>query len=282
MKLLSLTTFFVLISSIAWAQLQTPAASPTMTMVQELGISKVTLTYSRPGMKGRKIFGDLVPYDKIWRTGANSATTLEFAESIKFAGQAVPAGKYALFTIPGKSSWTVIISKAMGWGTGNYDEGMNVAKFEVTPEQLPSPYETFTIDFSDFKQNGAHLNIMWEKTKVSFPLEMDTDEQVMAQLDRMMQDPEASLAGVYYQAAQYYFDTERDTEQALKWVEQSLAYNPNPYWVIRLKSRLLARKKDYKGAIKTAKLSMEKAQAAGNQDYVKLNKDAIEVWKKKM
>ena len=125
-----------------------------------------------------------------------------------------------------------MISKALGWGAGNYDESMNVASFKVKPEKLADPYENFTIAFSDLTSSGANLNIMWDKVKVSFPLEMNTDEKVIGQLDRMMENPEASLAGTYYQAAQYYFNTERDTDKALAWVEKSLEYNPNPYWVI--------------------------------------------------
>ena len=280
MKPVYLITLFTFLCSAAFAQLKTPAASPTVTMVQDMGISKVTLTYSRPGMKGRKIFGDLVPFGNVWRTGANASTTLEFSEPISFAGTEVPAGKYAIYTVPNKDSWKIMISKALGWGAGNYDESADVASFEVKPVKTDITYETFTIDFSDFTNEGAHLNIYWENTKVSFPMEMDADKAVMAQLDRMMQNPEASLAGTYYQAAQYYFDTERDTDKALEWVNKALEYNPNPYWVIRLKSRLLARKKDYKAAIATAKESLEKATAAGNMDYVKLNNDAIAEWEK--
>jgi len=280
MKPVYLITLFTFLCSASFAQLKTPAASPSVTMVQDMGISKVTLTYSRPGMKGRKVFGDLVPFGKVWRTGANASTTLEFSESIKFAGNEVPAGKYALYTIPNKDSWKIMISKALGWGAGNYDESMNVASFDVKTETTDATYETFTIDFSDLTSSGAHLNIYWENTKVSFPMKMDTDKAVIAQLDRMMVNPEASLAGTYYQAAQYYFDTERDSKKALEWVNKALEYNPNPYWVIRLKSRILARNKDYKAAVETAKLSMQKATEAGNMDYVKMNKDAIAKWEK--
>jgi len=280
MRPVYLITILSFLYSAAFAQLKTPAASPSISIEQEMGISKVKLTYSRPGVKGRKVFGDLVPYGKVWRTGANASTTLEFSEPLSFAGQSVPAGKYAIYTIPNEGNWTVMVSKALGWGAGNYDKSMNVAEFEVKAEQLENPYETFTIDFSDFTQNGAYMNIKWENTKVSFPLEMKTDEQVIAQLERMMKNPEASLAGTYYQAAQYYFDTDRDTEKALTWVNKALEYNPNPYWVIRLKSRILAKKKDYKAAIETAKMSVEKATEAGNMDYVKLNNDAIAKWEK--
>ncbi len=280
MKPVYLITLFTFLCSVAFAQLKTPAPSPTVTMVQDMGISKVTLTYSRPGMKDREVFGNLVPFGKVWRTGANASTTLEFSEPIKFAGNEVPAGKYAIYTVPNEDNWKIIVSKALGWGAGNFDESMNVASFEVKTEKLANAYETFTIDFSDFTQNGAHMNIKWENTKVSFALEMSTDEAVMAQLERMMKNPEASLAGTYYQAAQYYFDTDRDTEKALTWVNKALEYNPNPYWVIRLKSRILAKKKDYKAAIETANMSIEKATEAGNMDYVKMNKDAIAKWEK--
>jgi len=280
MRPVYLITLFTFLCSAAFAQLKTPAASPSVTMVQDMGISKVTLTYSRPGIKGRKVFGDLVPFGKVWRTGANASTTLEFSEPIKFAGNEVPAGKYAIYTVPNKDSWKIMVSKALGWGAGNYDESMNVASFEVKPETTDLTYETFTIDFSDFTTSGAHFNIYWENTKVSFALEMGTDEAVMAQLDRMMGNPEASLARTYFQAAQYYFDTERDSDKALAWVNKALEYNPNPYWVIRLKSRILARNKDYKAAVKTAQLSLEKATEAGNMDYVKMNKDAIAKWEK--
>jgi len=271
---------FLLPAALVFGQLKTPQPSPTVTVTQELGISKVVLSYSRPGKKGREIFGELVPYGRMWRTGANASTTLEFFDPVKVGGKEVPAGKYALFTIPGKENWTIILSKSLGWGAGNYNQADDAARFAVKSEQLPVNYENFTIDFANFSSNSADLQLMWDDVRVSFPVEMDVDQQVIAQIDRVMQNPESSLAGTYYSAAQYYFDTERDTEKALEWVEKSLEYNPNAYWVIRLKSRLQARQKNYKAAIETATLSMKKAEEAGNPDYIKLNSNAIAEWKK--
>jgi hypothetical protein len=279
------TIAFVLIALLGmqqgFAQLKTPAASPSMSFTQEIGISQIKVTYARPGVKGRKIFGDFIPWGEVWRTGANASTTLEFADEVSLNGNKVPAGKYALFTIPGKDAWTVIISGEGGWGAMGYNPEKDVVRFQVTPQKTAQLIETFTIDFQEFKGNGATMVLAWENTQVPIQVEMDVDTQVMARLNQLMKNPENSLAGLYYQAAAYYFDTNRDPKQALEWINKSLSYDPNPYWVLRLKSRIQARMNDWKGAVETAKVSMEKAEQAGNQEYVRLNKEAIAEWQKK-
>jgi Protein of unknown function (DUF2911) len=282
MKKIAIPFFAALLLTVfqSFAQIKTPAASPSIQVTQEFGISKINLAYSRPGVKGRKVFGDFIPYGQVWRTGANTATTLEFADEVTLNGNKLAAGKYALFTIPNKEEWTVILSSAITWGAMGYEQKNDVLRFTAKPKKSATPIETFAIDFQNFTNNSVTMEIKWDNVILPITIATDVDTKVMASIDAAMKADGDKPAGVYFQAAQYYFDNKKDLKQALEWVNISVEKDPNPYWVLRLKSRIQAELKDYKGAIETAKLSMKKAEEGGNQEYVRFNKEAIAMWEK--
>jgi len=255
--------------------------SPPLVMLDTISNTPIEVSYGAPSVRGRTIYGELVPYNELWRTGANNATTLQFNDAMMLEGHEIPAGKYSLYTIPGEKDWTIILNKQFAWGT-QYEESQDFLRFKVEAQENPVTYETFTIELGSLTNNGGEISLKWENTVVAMDLTMDVDSKVSAQIDRFMEDPTRGLAGTYYQSASYYFNTGKDLEKALEWVNQSLEYNPNPYWVIRLKSQILAGLKEYKKAIDAAEESKEKAQIAGNADYVRLNEKAIKEWKEMM
>ena len=258
--------------------LETPQLSPKGCVEQIVGVMNVSVFYARMGMRGRKIFGGLLPYGQVWRTGANEPTTISFSDPVKVEGHDVPAGTYALYTIPGEQEWTVIINKK-STGVAQRDEKEDLVTFTVKPSQTPKPVETFTINISDIATNGAYVELAWERTLVRFRLEFDVDGKVMAAIHKAMENPYADVAAMYHQSASYYFTTGKDLNTALEWVTKSLEINKNPYWVWRLKSQIQAKLRDYKGAIASAETSKQKASDAGNRQFVKFNEDAIAEWK---
>jgi tetratricopeptide (TPR) repeat protein len=275
MKRVLHTLFFVLITcccitEVAQAQINMPAASPSATLTQQVGLGEVKISYSRPSMKGRKIFGSLIQYGELWRTGANAATTFTFNEEVSLEGKKIPAGTYSLFSIPGQTEWTVILNKNTRASTADYKQADDVARFTVKSAKTASTYETFTIDISDITTNTALINIKWENTKVSLKLETEVDSKVMAQIkDRM--EPNAN---VYYQAAVYYMESGKDLKQAMEWMNKATAKDPQ-FWQLHQKAKLQAKLNDNKGAIETAKKSIELAKVAQNNDYVRLNESLI-------
>ena len=274
--ILNLACVLILLSvaSLAQAQIKVPAASPTVTLMQEIGLTKVELKYSRPGMKGRKIFGALVPYGKVWRTGANNNTRLIFDEAVTIGGKQIPKGVYALHSIPGKQQWTIILNKKQGFGN-DYDGSQDVHRFKVKARKTGIAYETFTIDFANFDRTSADVRIMWENTMVSFKITTNVDKQVMSQINRMMANPERSLAGAYYTSARYYFETGRDLNKAYTWIKKATQLRPKAYWMWHIQAKIEGKMKKYKAAIATAKKSIEVAKERKNPDYVRLNEELI-------
>lgn len=261
------------------AQIKVPAPSPTVTLVQEIGLTKVELRYSRPGMKGREIFGHLIPYGKVWRTGANQNTRLTFYEEMIVGGKKFPKGVYALHTIPGKKEWTIIINKKQGFGN-RYDQSQDLHRFKVKPAKTDVTYETCTIDFSNFDKNSADIRIAWENTMVSFRIATEVDKKIVKQIDRMMDNPEKTLAGAYYTSARYYLETGRDLNKALKWATKAAELRPDAYWMLFYKARIEGKLKKYKTAIATAKLSIKAAEVRKNPDFIRMNKELIAQWEK--
>lgn len=282
MKRLNVLVIAVLLTATsALAQLETPQPSPLSTVSQRVGLAEVTVTYSRPSMRGREIMGALVPYDKLWRTGANRATNVSFGDEMNVGGQTVPAGDYALFTIPGKKEWTVILNKnAEQSGTGSYKKEEDALRVKVPVAQAKDTYETFTIDFSDLTQTTADMNILWENTKVAIPLkDPNVDKKVMAQIEEQMSnlgDDEQANAGLYYQAANYYFTNDKDMQQAEEWIDKAVAIDDSKYWVMHLQAKIHAKQENYEQARTAAQKSMELAQKNDNQDYVRLNEQLLE------
>jgi hypothetical protein len=250
---------------------RTPQPSPGQTIKQDFGISSVELTYSRPGMKGRKIFGDLVPYGKVWRTGANMATVLKLNDDVTIGGQLLKAGQYALYTVPGPDEWEVIINKGYEKSGTEYDQKEDVLRFKVKPSKLDAPLETFTMQFENIKPGSMDLHIMWEKTDVAVPIVTDYDSKVMAQINSLMTKDNRP----YFQAGMYYLESGRDLNQAVTWFDKALEQNPDAYWVYHQKANALAKLGKKTEAKTAAEKSMELARQQKNEDYVRLNERLI-------
>ena len=278
----TLLALVVILSSFgSQAQVLTPQPSPKCTLNQMVGLTDVEIEYSRPATKGRNIFGDLVPFGKVWRTGANSNTTISFSEDVVIDGKPLKKGKYALFTLPKVESWEVIFySKTDNWGNPEVWNEADVAlRASVVPEMLNRNIESLTIDISNLDNNFAYLNIAWEKTLVSLKFEVPTQKMAMASIDKVLAGPSA---GDYFSAAQFYLQSNGDLTKALTYVNKALELNKqNPFWYTKLKSLIQAKLGDKKGAIETAKISLAAAKIAKNNDYIKMNEDNILEWSKK-
>lgn len=281
MKNLVLSLFLVL--TLGWsmqAQISTPAPSPLAKMEQMVGLTEVHLEYSRPSVKGRTIFGDLVPYDKLWRTGANAATKVTFSENVVIEGQDLEAGSYALFTIPGENEWTIIFNTDTDQGgTGNYDEEKDALRVTVKPQSLSESVETFTIGINDITTSSATMNLRWANTQVIVPFTVFTDKQVEASIAEVMGGPSGRD---YYAAASYYLAEGKDPKQALEWINKHLEMEEPKFWTLLAKSRIQAEAGNLKAAIKTAEQSKKMAMDAGYDNYVKMNEENIAMWKNKM
>ncbi|UII26298.1 DUF2911 domain-containing protein [Fulvivirga maritima] len=279
MKNLLLSAFVFLSAISAYAQINIPQPSPTATLKQNVGLTEVEIIYSRPGVKDREIFGDLIPYGEVWRTGANASTKITFKEEVTLGGEAIPAGTYALYTIPGAKEWTVIIHKNTSlWGAGNYNEDEDLARFTVPATATKDFTETFTIDFSDFTSTTANINIKWEKTLVAIPLEVEVDSKVMAQIKEQILDAQGEVnPQLYSGAATYYYESGKDLKQALTWIDEAIKANPKAFWLVHSKAKILAKQGKKKEAIATAKESMKMAKESpqGDFGYVKNNENLI-------
>lgn len=275
LKLASVAVLLVAMISSATAQINMPAPSPASTVTQKVGLAEITVSYSRPSAKGRKIFGELVPFDKIWRTGANAPTKVTFSDSVTVEGTKLAPGEYALYTIPGASEWTIIFGKNPKVQAGDYKDDQQAAKFKVKSNKTASALETFTINFTDLTPTTANLELSWENTSVKFKLENQVDHKVMAEIKQKTEN-----AMTYFQAASYYYETNRDMKQALEWVNKATANNPT-FWQLHLKAKIQSKLGDCKGATETAQKSTELAKTAKNDEYVKMNEKLIAECKSK-
>ncbi len=260
------------------AQIKTPQASPLQKIEQKVGLTDVTLEYSRPSMKGRAIYGNLVPYDKVWRTGANANTKITFSDDVEIGKTMLKAGTYAVFTKPGASNWDVYFySDANNWGEPEkWDDSKVAAKINVPAQPVTMEVETFTITFDDLKNDSATLGILWDKTYVGIPISFSTDKIMAASIDRIMNGP---TAGDYYGAAVYYFEANKDINQAKEWIDKAMEMNKKPaFYQLRQKSLIYAKAGDKKGAIAAAKESLKLAKEKGNEDYVALNTKSLKEW----
>jgi hypothetical protein len=270
-----------LVSNIAYAQLVVPDLSPFATVSQNIGSQEVKIEYSRPSVRGRIIFGELVPYGDFWRVGANASTKIFIREELIVQDKIKLApGVYALYAIPNKDEWTIIISKdAWLWGLFGYSPSFDAARFNVKPQVLKEQVETFTIQFANVCTSCAEIQLMWDFTKVSFRISTSADEKVMADIKKFTTNPEGRLAGDYYLAAKYYLDTDRDLNMAMEWVDKALTYTPGAYWMTHTKAEIYAKMGKYNEAIETARQSIEQAKSKNDNDYVRINEAEIEKWK---
>jgi len=259
------------------AQIATPSASPTAELKTRVGLTDVTILYSRPSMKGRAIFGkEVVPFGTAWRTGANSATKLSFSEDVKLGGAELKKGDYALLTVPGASEWKVMLHKYDGTNWSAYVEKTPAATFMAMPKMLAEPVESFTIDVNAYTSESASIDLSWEKTRVSLPLNVNTDAKVMAAIDKLMAGP---TPADMYAAGAYYHDAKKDLNKALEWVQKGNAAN-SQYWTLRKEALILADLGKKAEAIAVATRSLDMARKAGNDEYVRMNEASIAAWKK--
>ena len=258
-------------------QITTPAPSQSAKIMQTVGLTEVSVEYSRPSMRGRTIFGDLVPYDKLWRTGANKNSMVTFSDDVIIAGQKVAAGAYAVFTKPGLTSWEVIFySDTNNWGTPEkWDDSKVAAKVTAEVMTLPFDVESFTMSIDALHNNGATLGILWEKAYVGVAFEVPTSEKAVKSIETVMNGPSAND---YFAAASYYYEEGKDLSKAKEWIDKAVSMNDKAYWMMRRQSLIYAKMGDTKGAIDAAKKSMAVAETAGNADYVKMNKDSLKEW----
>ncbi len=262
---LALTSFGAIAQNI-----KTPAPSPSQTIKQDFALSTIEVNYSRPAAKGRLVFGDLVPYGKMWRTGANGQTIITFGEDVKIGGQALKAGKYSLLSIPNKTEWEIILCKPET-SVFNYKSENEVTRFKVPSTSLSSNVESFVISFGAQTNNSVTLDLAWEKTGVIIPIEADIDTKIMSEIEKAMNVDSKP----YFAAASYYFDNGKDLVKALEWVNRAIDTNPSAFWMVHLKAKIQAKTGDKVGAKATALKSIALAKEAKNDDYVALNEKLI-------
>ncbi len=284
MRKIIIVVTMIIANYVLHAQVKTPMPSPRATISQTVGLTDVTVEYSRPSVKGRTVFGDLVPFGKLWRTGANSNTTITFSDDVIINGNTLKKGKYALYTTPKAEMWEVkFYTDSDNWGNPEvWDEKKVALRTNVDAINLNSMVETFTIGINNLTNDSATLDIAWEKTMISLKFEVPTQKTAMESITKTLAGPTASD---YFGAAQYYYQSNGDINKALEYVNSALGFvkvgEDAPYWQLRMKSLIQAKLGDKKGAIETAKLSLAAAEKAKNDDYVKMNSDSIKDWSKK-
>ncbi|MES2131498.1 MAG: DUF2911 domain-containing protein [Bacteroidota bacterium] len=255
------------------AQLKVPAPSPSQTLKQAVGLSEITVDYSRPSAKGRVIYGDVVPFGKVWRTGANGATKITFGEDVKVEGNAVAAGTYALYTVPNKDSWEIMLYKdlTLAGNVAEYKKENELVRFVVKPKALNDKVETFTIDLADVTSNTANIELNWEKTRVVINVVADIDTKIMKNIETNVINDNRP----YFQAASYYYDNNKDLAKAAEWIDKGIASNPKAFWMVMLKAKIQAKQNNKAGAVATAEQVITLATEAKNDDYVAMAKKLI-------
>lgn len=280
-------TFIVIIlllPSFLIAQMDFPPASPDASWTHQLGFTQIYLSYSRPHMRGRKIFGSLVPYQILWRTGAGESTRIKFSEDIQIGGQFVQKGQYALYSIPGPEEWTIILnSDATLHGDFGYDEKKDVLRVKVRPINSPTTHESLTIELTDFKSDySATLQLSWENTIVRLPFVSNADARIMAQIQENLIQKTGENAGWLNKGAQYYFSQKKDLNQALVWSEKSESLAADNFNYAYLTTKILEELKRYPEAIKSAEKALELGKKKDLVGELKFLEDKISEWKIKI
>ena len=253
------------------AQFKLPANSPRQIIKQNFGIGSIEINYSRPSVKERKIFGELVPLEKLWRTGANEATKITFTEPVEIGGKKVDTGSYALYTIPGEKKWEIILNKGIGnWGTDGYKESEDVARFKVKVSKTKKPFETFNIEIINMKADSCSIVLQWDSVYLSIPVVANFKDKLRNQLELAIKNEKKPP---YYQAAQFYKDYDKDLTKALEYANKATDANKKAYWIFLYKAKLQKEMGDLKGALSTSNTSLELATAEKDEEYVKLNTD---------
>jgi hypothetical protein len=282
--MLPLKNFFVALACVASttltlnAQIRTPAPSPSAKLEQVVGVTKFKVDYSRPSMRDRKVYGGLVPYGEVWRTGANATTKVSFDSEISFGGKTVPAGDYVLFSIPGADEWTVILyGDTTVSNAGAYDEKKDVARVQVKPVKLAAPVESFMIGFDNLRDESATMFLDWSDVRVAVPLTIDTKSLSAASIEEALKNMDAWKAGDYANAAAFYHSTGKDRKKALEWMEKATEMNKNAFWWQYAYAEMLAEQgdKDAARAASEKSLATAKATAGGDSGYVKRNEEFL-------
>lgn len=253
--------------------LKVPAPSPLQTIKQAFALSEITIEYSRPSVKNRVIFGDVVPFGKIWRTGANASTKMAFGEDVKVEGTAIPSGTYAVYTIPNKDSWEILFYKdlTLGGNVADYKKENEVARVTVKSQALNDKVETLTFNVANITNNKAVIELSWDKTKVPLNIEADIDARIMKNIESSL----SKDSRPYFQAASYYYDNNKDLVKAAEWADKAIEQNPKAYWMHLLKAKIQAKQGDKKGAVSTAEKVVALAKEGKNDDYVKMGEKLI-------
>ena len=251
-------------------RLKTPTLSPFSKISQQVGLTDVTLQYSRPSAKGRIVFGELVPFDQVWRTGANAATKITFKEVAKIGGKTIQPGEYAIYTIPGENRWIIIIhsnTSLRSIAGGAYKPSNDVFRFEIAPKN--NIYvETFTCQFSQVKTNALMLDIVWENTLISIPIEVEVDKKIESQMLHFMKTPDNIPHRTYFEAAQYYSNNNKDLNDALSFIDSALDKSPENFRYGLLKAKILAKMNNYKNALVVIKAANMWAKDKNNANYI--------------
>jgi hypothetical protein len=261
----------------AQSQIRMPQPSPGQVITQDFGMGKLELTYSRPSIKGRQLFkenSELAPLGKVWRTGANSATKLKVTDPIEMGGKAVDTGSYAIFTIPGKSEWTIIINKdSKNWGT-NYAEQDDVFRFTVPAMKMKESVEVFTMQFANVKNESCELHLMWGNTAVSIPITTNIRDRIRAQVEQAVSGDKVS-ARTYFTAANFYYEMDKDYNKALSNVNKAVEADPKAFYMFLLKAKIEKELGDKVAAKASAEKCITLANEAKNEDYARAAKELI-------
>lgn len=272
-----LTLITILLPTICAAQVIMPEPSPKQKTEQEFGLGKIQLEYSRPSSKGRKVFGDLVPNGKLWRTGANEATLVTFSTPVELDGKKLDSGTYALYTIPNEDVWEIILNKGISnWGTEGYNESEDVFRSKIEPLKNKMNVETLTIQLADIKKETCVLQILWEKKILNIPIQVNINHAIKLQITIAMQGQQKP----YWQAAQFYFEYERNLSKALENINQAIEGNKKAYWMYLYKANIQKEMDDVKDALQSSLTSMQLAKEAKNEDYVKMNQQLQKILKR--
>jgi len=281
MKQLFLSVLFIAATfgGFAQGQLKLPSLSPNAKISQDFSLSTLEISYSRPSMRGRKIFGDLLPFGKPWRTGANAPTKLKTGEDLEIAGQKIKAGEYTLYTVPGKESWEVILTTAPGsMGADGYPKEFDVARFRIKPEMMEDECQTFTINVTDLTFNTCKIELIWERTIISIPVTAKNHDQVEKNIDNALNHPPSKP---YFQAANYYYESDKNLDLASRYVDSALMTEPKAYYMWYLKARIERKLGNKENAIAAAKKSIEVAKGTAMEgEYTRNNEKLINEIKK--
>ena len=278
-------TLLLFTVNLSFSQINTPRVSPASEVEQMVGLTEIEIEYSRPSMRGREVFGNLVPFGKVWRTGADNSTKISFDTDVIISGKTIQSGTYSIFSIPNKESWEIILySDVELWGVPrDWSENKIVfsSMFDVKKLKKSNTVETFTISFNDLTNNDVNMSISWENTSVDIKIEVPTRSMVESDINKVLSDNPKSSD--YYAAAVFYRQENINLDKALEWMNKAIEMNESPrFWQYRQQSLIMAANDKFADAVDAAKKSLKLAIEADNQDYIKMNRESIAEWSKKL